>query len=617
MERQILIAYDDEFSIKYFRQNLRPYWKRNGMTANAMLEEAWTQEERHWDQGFDKDLAFMESFASEYGDKYAFLCALAFRQTWAGNKIVADANGQPLMFPKENFSNGCIGTVDVLFPQFPFFLAFSPALTKAMLVPVLDYAASPLWPYPYAPHDLGTYPQATGQVYGMGGTDADRMPVEECGNMLIMLAALAKVEGNADFSKRYQPMLRKWADYLVKEGLDPKNQLCSADMFGHMPRNANLSLKAVIGIGAYGRICAALGQDEEGNRYLDTARSYAKKWCEMAKDDGHTVLAFGQPGTWSAKHNLIWDRILGLNLIPQEIGDAEIAWYKKVQGKYGLPVDSRTNTCLIDWAMWSIALARDPQDFKALVEPIWNYANETPNRVPLGDWYFSTDAKHKGMQARPVVGGLFIKLLTEEKLWKECVATAANTKGPWAPIPIGGAFREVLSTAPKDHPEWRYTTDEPPADWMKPGFDDSGWGKGKAGFGTQGTPGATIGTEWKTKSIWLRREFTLGDQALENPRLWLIYDEAPEIWLNGVLAAKLGGWATQYEEADIAPAARATLKPGNNLIAVKATQTTGGQCIDVGIIEDAPGGVSVDPQRPRPGKTTPGGPVFPQNEAGP
>ena len=230
------------------------------------------------------------------GEQYAQLCALAYRQTFAGNKICADANGQPLMFPKENFSNGCIGTVDVLFPQAPFFLVFSPALTKAMLVPILDYAASPRWPYGYAPHDLGTYPHATGQVYGMGGKDGDRMPVEESGNMLIMLAALAKHEGNADLAKNYWPMLTKWADYLVKEGLDPQNQLCSADMFGHLPRNANLALKAIIGIGGYAHLCEMTGHPEDAKKYMAIARDYAAKWQELAKGDGRTRLAYRPAG---------------------------------------------------------------------------------------------------------------------------------------------------------------------------------------------------------------------------------------------------------------------------------------------------------------------------------
>ena len=586
VSRWLMLAYDDGFSIKYFKQNLRPYWRRNGDDASALLGKAAGDYAALTKRCAEFDQALMADLRKVGGEKYAQLCALAYRQTLAGNKICADAKGQPLMFPKENFSNGCIGTVDVLFPQAPFFLVFSPALTKAMLVPILDYASSEHWPYAYAPHDLGTYPHATGQAYGMDGKDGDRMPVEESGNMLIMLAALANQQGNADLAKPYWPMLTKWADYLVKEGLDPRNQLCSADMFGHQPRNANLALKAIIGIGGFAQLCELAGHPAEAKKYLGIARDYAAKWQDLTKDDGHTRLAYDAPGTWSMKHNLIWDRVLGLRLIPEAVGDAEIAWYLKVQKKYGLPVDHRTDTCLIDWALWSIAPARKDADFQALLDPIWRYANETPTRVPLSDWFVTTDATRKGFQARPVVGGVFIKMLTDAPTWKRRAGQGSNVNGPWAPLPVPAPTRDVVPTAQHAQVKWRHALAEPAADWFKSGFDDSLWPEGVAGFGTKNTPGAVIGTEWITKSIWLRREFVLPAGPLKNPRLWLIYDESPEIYLNGVLAAKLSGWTTSYDEADITPAAAATLKPGRNVIAVHASQTTGGQCIDVGLIVD-------------------------------
>jgi hypothetical protein len=587
VSRWLMLAYDDEHSIKYFRQALRPYWRRTGNDAFVLLKQAATDYSplRQRCEHFDANL--MADLREVGGENYAQLCALAYRQTFAGNKIVADANGHPLMFPKENFSNGCIGTVDVLFPQAPFFLLFSPALVKAMLVPVLDYASSARWPYDYAPHDLGTYPQATGQVYGMGGKDADRMPVEESGNMLIMLAALARSEGHAELAKAYWPMLKKWTDYLVKEGLDPQNQLCSADMFGHLPRNANLSLKAIIGIGSFAQLCEWLGKPDEARHYSAIARDYAARWQVLAKDEGRTVLAYGQPGTWSMKHNLIWDRIVDLNLFPGSLADAEVSWYLRVQKRYGLPVDNRTDTSLIDWALWSIALARNPADFQALLEPLWHYAHETPSRVPLSDWFVTTDGKQKGFQARPVVGGIYIKLLANSALWNKWAKLGENTVGPWAPAPIGGTPTEVVATARSAQVKWRYSLDRPADGWIAPNFTDREWQEGTGGFGTPGTPGAIIGTEWKTKEIWLRREFTLPDRALRSPRLLLIYDENPEVYLNGVLAAKLTGWSNQYEEVDISPAALATLKPGRNALAVHASQTYGGQSIDVGIVEDA------------------------------
>ena len=116
VSRWLMLAYDDEFSIKYFRQNLRPYWRRNGDDAAALLKKAAADYESLKKRCEAFDTKLMEVLRKVGGEKYAQLCALAYRQTFGGNKIVADAKGQPLMFPKENFSNGCIGTVDVLFP---------------------------------------------------------------------------------------------------------------------------------------------------------------------------------------------------------------------------------------------------------------------------------------------------------------------------------------------------------------------------------------------------------------------------------------------------------------------------------------------------------------------
>jgi len=418
--RYLMLAYDDLFAIEYFQRKERAWWRRNGDTAFDLIRKA----RRDHDSLLARSKRFDEELVADLkkagGAKYADLAVLAYRETLAAHKLVADADGTALYFPKENFSNGCIATVDVIYPSAPFTLLFSPRLLRAQLQPVLDYARMDRWKFPFAPHDLGQYPQANGQVYGGGErTEENQMPVEESGNMLIMLAALARVEGNASFTQPYWPQVTKWAEYLKAKGLDPENQLSTDDFAGHLAHNANLSIKAILALGSYAILAEMTGHKAEAAQYRSTAQEFARKWQELAIDGDHYKLAFDKPGTWSQKYNLVWDRLLGLNIFPGEIARREIAFYKKSLNPFGLPLDNRRDYTKLDWILWTATLTDNQADFETIVAPSWQFANDSPTRVPLTDWYDTKTAKQQGFQARSVVGGLFIKMLADPATWKK------------------------------------------------------------------------------------------------------------------------------------------------------------------------------------------------------
>ncbi len=424
-----IVAYDDLYSIAYFERRLRPYWRRNQMGIAELLRAALNDfpalEEKA--TAFDKQL--MADLTQVGGEQYARLCALAFRQTLAAHKLTADIDGTPLYFSKENFSNGSIDTVDVTYPSSPFFLLFNTGLLKAQLKPILDYAALPRWKFPFAPHDLGRYPLANGQQYGAGeASEEDQMPVEESGNMLLMVAGIAQVDGNADFAKTYWPTLTRWAEYLKEKGLDPENQLCTDDFAGHLAHNANLSVKAILALAAYGKLAEVLGQNQLASDYKSLTADFARRWIDLANDGDHFRLAFDRPGTWSQKYNLVWDHLLGLNLFPKELIDKELAFYKTHQHKYGLPLDNRASYTKLDWLAWTASLGDSTAVFQSLFDPGYEFANDSPSRVPLTDWYDTDSAKQAGFQARSVVGGIFIRMLYDPAIWRKYSSAALTPK---------------------------------------------------------------------------------------------------------------------------------------------------------------------------------------------
>ncbi len=586
--RWLMLAYDDEYSIQYMKKNLRPYWRRHGWEAADLLQASAKEYAALQKRCVAFDTELMADLTRAGGAKYAKLGALAYRQCFAAGKFVADANGQPLQFCKENHSNGCIGTSDVFYPMAPQFLLLGPSLAKSFVVPFMNYAASERWKFPFAPHDMGTYPHANGQVYGDGERGVNnQMPVEESGNLLILMAAIAEMEGHAKFAGLYWKQLEQWAEYLREKGFDPENQLCTDDFAGHLAHNVNLSAKAICGLGSFAKLCELRGDKVKAAEYFKLAREFAQRWVKEADDGEKFRLAFDKPGSWSQKYNLMWDRILGLNLFPAEVLRKEMAYYRKIQNRYGLPLDNRQTYTKLDWITWTATLTQNREDFESLIDPIITFLNDTPDRSPMSDWYQTKDARKVGFTARPVVGGVFAQLLYNQAVWKKWAARDVTKASKWAPMPKAPKVTVVVPAADQAPATWRYTTQKPASDWAQPAFNDASWKQGMSGFGTEGTPGAIVGTIWNTREIWLRREITLPAGKRHDLQAWLHHDEDVEVYINGVPALRASGWVGGYEAVPLTSAGKEALKTGKNLIAIRCQQTSGGQYVDLGFVDIA------------------------------
>lgn len=401
----LILAYDDKSSIEFFHQPLKAYWKLKWPTAKDMIESAahdYSSMIQSCD-AFDRHVA--ETTQKAGGAEYAKLCELAYRQAMAACKLAAGPSKVPMLFTKENFSNGDISTVDVIYPTAPVMLLYNPILMEGLMNPVFYYAEHEGWDKPYSPHDLGTYPIANGRKV------EEAMPIEESGNMLILAAALARAEGTAAYAGKHWNVLSKWAEFLLKNGMDPENQLTTDDFAGRSAHNANLSVKAIVALACYGKLAEKLGHKQLGRQYMDSARLMAAKWTHLAWENGHYKLTFDRPGTWSQKYNLIWDKVLDLHVFPDSVAKQELAYYLTKQNRYGLPLDSRATYSKSDWICWTAALASSKTTFMQFIHPLYLYVTQTPSRVPMSDWFQTTTAKQVGFQARSVVGGYFMQAL--------------------------------------------------------------------------------------------------------------------------------------------------------------------------------------------------------------
>jgi len=414
VQRHFTLAYDQVISIRYFGTNMPPLWRIAWPDSVALLEHANAAcgKDIQAATNFDKEL--IANLSKVGGDKFATLGSLVYRQVLGGTQAVWNPVAkEPWVFMKEISSDGDVSTVDVIYPALPMFQYLYPEYFRKILLPLLVYANNQTsvygvnMPYnlPWAPHHLGHWP-----ICDLSPSRQEQMPVEESGNLLIIMAALYQAQQSITYLKPYWEILDQWADYIVSSLPDPANQLCTDDFEGPSPHNTNLAAKGIVALGAYAKLLRVKGDANKAHHYHVKAQEFVRNWTQAASDGDHFRMQFNLPDSWSLKYNFLYDRALNLSMFPASAAEEEISFYDGKIDRCGVALDGRHTYAKSDWSLWTAAFG-SKSFFDKVVAATYNFANSTADRVPFTDWYDTVQCTHKGFRARPVQGGIYARML--------------------------------------------------------------------------------------------------------------------------------------------------------------------------------------------------------------
>ncbi|KAI0910006.1 glutaminase GtaA [Ustulina deusta] len=387
-----------------------------------------------WTSYFDSDLAAVTFFYNDYGtaaglateldnkvasdslaaagQDYLTITSLSVRQTFGALQFTG-TDSDPLVFLKEISSNSDIQTVDVIFPAIPLILYTNATLLNYLLKPLFLNQENGHYPNTNAIHDLGTFPLAKGYP---DGTD-EPQPLEECGNMIIMVLAYAQRTDDTAYLNQHYKILQQWAGYLVDESLIPADQISTDDFAGSLANQTNLAIKGIIGLRAMAEISNLTGHADDAASYLKTATSYIDQWqglgINSAADPPHATLSYGDESSHGLLYNLYANSLLGFgyDFVPKSVYDMQSDFYPTVALEYCVPLDTRHTYSKTDWQMWTAAIASEKtrDDF---ISRIANWINVTPTNRAFTDLYDCSSGDYPGITftARPVQGGNFALL---------------------------------------------------------------------------------------------------------------------------------------------------------------------------------------------------------------
>ncbi|PYI26256.1 DUF1793-domain-containing protein [Aspergillus indologenus CBS 114.80] len=362
------------------------------------------------------DLEMAKQATAVAGQKYADIVTLSSRQAYAGIEITIPNDTldttDVLAFIKELSSDGNINTVDVIMPAFPIYYILDPNYIRLLLEPMMRYLAAGRWQQSYVIHDMGShYPNAVGH----DNQQAEPMPIEECGNLLVLVLAYVRATGDTDWASQYTELLKGYADYLVYNGIDIAEQLSSNDAAGSLANETNLAIKAAVGIKAFGELTGFSEYSRIGD---ERAELLFSRGLGVDAHKTHFARQYpGKPASWKIPYNLCPDVLLGLRTFPKAAYDMGNTFFRSVRAEYGVPLDDRQDWAKSDWNMW-LAGTLESTTRDEFVDDLWRYMTNGKHHWPFSDRYIATSAKggRSGIpvlcRARPTPLSAFSNFLT-------------------------------------------------------------------------------------------------------------------------------------------------------------------------------------------------------------
>ncbi len=432
---RVMFGYDEIKVHFYYNYTFKALWKEQFSNATSdeesmymLLDSLAVQADALITKCEALDVQLYVDLQAHLGVHYARVASMAYRQTLASVQLVAKnesatsrvgQGNQYWAFLKEISTGGDINTMDVIFPASPHFLFYAPEILKRLLLPVLNFAAN--WtdiPYnaTWSPHQLGFYPISNATF-----STQEPMPLEETGNMFLMIAKYLQVTNGTDLWFRpFYPMMKQWAYWLVETQLPvPPFQLCTDDFTGPMVGNANLAAKGVVALQAFAVICEAM-EDDGCFEFELIGQEFAQEYLSMTLTDypaRHTTLTMNSSAeTWSTKYNLLWQKLLGFQDKPfqdiQSLLTAELAFYKRNSSAFGWPLDDRFKFQKLDWMTWACSFTTSKTEFVTDFDLLYRMLNQTTSRIPMTDLFFVANGKDCfSFRSRAVVGALFAPMM--------------------------------------------------------------------------------------------------------------------------------------------------------------------------------------------------------------